>query len=340
MKKILKAIHGSDKTPLRIGQVEIPCYVLEDGMRVLSGRGIQKALGANPNASGTWLKKFFNESPLTPFLHPGILDILNNPIEFDRNTASGSQSKTNGYEATILIDICDSVIEASKSRAIDPNILVSAERILRSVAKVGIIALVDEATGYQYDREKDELQKILRAYISEELLPWQKTFPDRYYIEIFRLNGWDFTVESIKKRPGVVGIWTNKVIYNQLPKGVLKELKSQTPKTPSGNYKARFFQSLTQDIGNVHLQNQLNSVITLMQVADDWKDFLSKFNKLVDRRNGQLELKFNDLEYKPENDKPPEKLKGTKPPPLRSSGQGDFDDAINLGLKKGKPPDK
>ena len=32
--KILKAKYGSDKTPLRFGELEIPCYVLEDGTRV------------------------------------------------------------------------------------------------------------------------------------------------------------------------------------------------------------------------------------------------------------------------------------------------------------------
>ena len=42
----------------------------------------------------------------------------------------------------------------------------SANTIIRSVAKVGIVALVDEATGYQYEREKDELQKILKAYLT------------------------------------------------------------------------------------------------------------------------------------------------------------------------------
>jgi len=44
------------------------------------------------------------------------------------------------------------------------------EILVRSFAKVGIIALVDEATGYQYEREKAELQVILKTYISEEIL--------------------------------------------------------------------------------------------------------------------------------------------------------------------------
>jgi hypothetical protein len=169
-----------------------------------------------------------------------------------------------------------------------PKIVRHCEILVRGLAHIGIISLVDEATGYQYTREKDELQKILKAYIAEELLPWQKTFPDIYYREIFRLNGWGFTVPSIKKRPGVVGTWTNKIVYEQLPKGVLKELKDNTPKSSSGNYTARFFQSLTPDIGNPHLQNQSNSVITLMQVLDNWKNFIIQFNKLVDRRKGQL----------------------------------------------------
>ncbi|MGZ7317544.1 P63C domain-containing protein, partial [Streptococcus pyogenes] len=110
-----------------------------------------------------------------------------------------------------------------------------------SLAKVGVTALVDEATGYQYERERFELQKIFKAYISEELLKWQKMFPDDFYMEIFRLNGWSYDVQSIKRRPGVVGKWTNELIYKRLPDGVLEELKRRTPKTKKGQYKARFF---------------------------------------------------------------------------------------------------
>src|SRR5690606_38117869 len=80
-----------------------------------------------------------------------------------------------------------------------------AEILMRGLAHIGITALVDEATGYQYEREKAELQNILRSYISDELQKWQKMFPDAFYFEIFRLNNWDYTVSSIKKRPGVIG---------------------------------------------------------------------------------------------------------------------------------------
>jgi hypothetical protein len=39
--------------------------------------------------------------------------------------------------------------------------------LLRGFARVGIIALVDEATGFQRDRTKDALSKILEAYIAK-----------------------------------------------------------------------------------------------------------------------------------------------------------------------------
>ena len=291
--KILESVYGSDKTPLKLGELEIPCYVLEDGTRVFSGRGIQKALGTTAT-SGTWLSRFVNKSDVTPFFKTGIIEQINSPIKFKRPTAGGSQSITYGYDVTILIDICDAILEANKTGTLNDGLLaINAEIIMRSVAKVGIIALVDEVTGYQYNREKDELQKILKAYISEELLPWQKRFPDIYYKELFRLNGWDFTVNGIIKRPGVIGKWTNTLIYEQLPKGVLDELKERTPKSSSGNRTARYHQLLTLDVGEPNLNAQIGQVITLFQLSDNMKHMWQQFSKLKSRQQGQFEIPFD-----------------------------------------------
>lgn len=293
--KTLKATHGSDKTPLKLGELTIPCYVLEDGTRVFSGRGIQKAIGS-PSDSGSWLSRYVNSTSIAKYLSAGTLDSFNNPIIFERPTASGSQSNTYGYEVTLLIDLCDAIIQAKNDREeVDINIAKSAEIIIRAVAKVGIIALVDEATGYQYEREKDALQVVLKAYISEELQKWQKMFPDVFYYEIFRLNGWGFTVSGIKRRPGVIGTWTNELIYKQLPKGVIDELKAKTPKSIEGNYTARFFQSLTPDIGHPALTAQIYKVVGIMNISKNWTEFKSNFNRMVDRNNGQTEIDFDSI---------------------------------------------
>jgi len=66
------------------------------------------------------------------------------------------------------------------------------EILVRGFARVGIIALVDEATGYQEDRARDALAKILEAFIAKELRKWISTFPIDYYKELFRLRGWRF----------------------------------------------------------------------------------------------------------------------------------------------------
>lgn len=295
-----KATHEGE---LEIGEFKIKCYNLDTGERVLSREGLLRAIGrtGNPKYQENELFEtpvFLRANNLKPFISND-LATSSKVIVFER---AGGQ-KTYGYLASILPDVCYVFADALKAGVLTPKQERYAERaeiLLRGFATVGIVALVDEATGYQYDRERDELQKILRAYIAEELLPWQKRFPDVFYKEIFRLNGWDYTVQDIKKRPSVIGKWTNLFIYEQLPKGVLKELKQKTPKSAAGHYLARFHQSLTEDIGNPHLQAQINSVIALMQVSDNWQQFVHNFNKMVDRRKGQLEIPYEKVEYKGE----------------------------------------
>lgn len=100
-----------------LGEIAIPCYVLNNGMRVFSRRGMQKAIG-NESKSGQWIRSFCNQDGLAPYLRAGensITDRLLTPVKFKRNTAGGSQSITYGYEATLLIDMCSAIIDASRA---------------------------------------------------------------------------------------------------------------------------------------------------------------------------------------------------------------------------------
>lgn len=282
---------------LNLNGLIIPCYILEDGTRVLSGRGMQTALkmvdeDEGKQTAGTRLTRYLTQKTLKPFIFKGKEVDHFNPIICQKG-----DTKINGYEATILADICDAFLEARKYINLSPRQTIISEQceiLIRGFARVGIIALVDEATGYQYEREKDALQKILKAYIAEELLPWQRQFPNVFYKELFRLNKWDYTVNGINQRPSIIGRWTNMLIYEQLPKGVLEELKKKTPKSAKGNYVANFHQSLTEDVGHTHLQNQLNSIITLFQLSNNMKHMWTQFKKLNARRYGQTEIDFDD----------------------------------------------
>lgn len=284
---------------LNLNGLKISCYVLQDGRRILSTSGMQKALAIvndEKERSSGRLAEILSSKHVSSCISNENLSAKISPILCYR----GAQ-KIAGYEASVLPEICEIMLKV-RDYAVTNNIelgsrqkavIAQSDIIIRALARVGIIALVDEATGYQYDREKDELQKILKAYISEELLPWQKRFPDVFYKELFRLNGWDFTVNGIKKRPGIIGKWTNMFIYEELPNGVLDELKKKTPKSESGNRTSRYHQLLTLDIGEPNLEKQINKVITLFQVSDNMKQFCDNFKKMKMRQIGQMELPFD-----------------------------------------------
>ena len=75
---------------------------------------------------------------------------------------------------------------------------VIAERamiLIRGFASVGIIALVDEATGYQYERPRRDLEEYLKKFLSEGLRRWVRTFPGDYFKHLCRLKG-------VQLRPG------------------------------------------------------------------------------------------------------------------------------------------
>ena len=282
---------------ISLGNFTIPCYVLEDGTRVLSGRGMQEALKMvddneeSKQTSGTRLQRHFNQKSLEPFLYNGKEEKHYEPIECYRKN-----QKIKGYEASILADICEAFLEARKSVSLSPRQTIIADQceiIMMGFARVGIVALIDEATGYQYERERFELQKILNAYISEEILKWQLTFTDEFYKEIFRLWKIPFIPKSIRKKPQFIGKLTSKYIYEVLPKGVLEEIKKNTKKTDSGNYKYRFHQSLTPDIGREHLKKQITEVTVLMSVSDSKRQFDKLFKKKYGTEPVQLELEFN-----------------------------------------------
>jgi len=301
MGKLLKAEY---KGEINLGDMKMSCAVLEDGTRVISEAGLVKNLGSSGGKNYKLRDKQSDNKEMGPMpmfvsskaLEPFILGVFEpkdlKPIIY---TTDG-KNKLQGYDATIIPKVCEVWLKAREHKTLQSSQLPKAQKaeiIMRSLAKIGITALVDEATGYQYDREKYELQKILDAYIAEELRPWKKTFPDELYRQFFRLNGWDFNVRGIKKRPGVIGTWTNKYIYDQLPDGVRQELKAKVPKSKAGNDTVRMHQMLSNDVGATHLKDQINQILPLMRVSDTFEEFKHLFKKSLERQRGQYELPFD-----------------------------------------------
>ena len=295
---LLFAKYSADKTPLKLGAVEIPCYVLNNGMRVFSGRGIQKAIGAGSKASGQWLQGFVRSDSILPYLPAGVIDKFNSPVEFKRSDAGGSQTTTYGYEATLLIDLCNAIIDAYNDRRdnVSEDYFNFANIILRAVAKVGIIALVDEATGYNKEktRAKDELQKFLAEFINQEAVQWVKTFDDTFFEDIYRMRNW--TWEKTAKKPSFVGKIINDIVYERIAPLVLSELRKLNPKSDNGNRKYRFHQFLTSDVGRPALKQHLAVLHSFAVVSDyNWDKFMRMLDKAHPKQYQQLIL-FDDID--------------------------------------------
>jgi hypothetical protein len=289
----IKATHGSPDHPLKIGDKEIPCYVLEDGRRVLHQRGIIPALGISRGGSskggGDRLANFVSQKTLEPYVNNNLRMVTTNPIKF--RTPRGAIAY--GYEATVLADICDAILEARKKGALSKqqeHIASEAEILVRGFARVGIIALVDEATGYQEVRDRQALQAILDTYLRKEFAAWAKRFPDEFYEQIFRLRKWEWKGRKVNP-PQVVAHYTKDIVYARLAPGILEELQKRTP-TESNKRKPKFHQWLTEDVGHPALAQHLHAVITLMRVSESWEQFKMMLDTAHPRRGDTLQLPF------------------------------------------------
>lgn len=279
------ATHGSIEHPLMLGDVEIPCYVLEDGTRVLSLSGLLAGLGVSSGSTRTGdarIVQFVDAENIKRHSKTDLVTALKSPIKFI--PPHGGRSAY-GYPATVLADICEAVLAARAVEDMTPTQLAIAKQcevLVRGFARVGIIALVDEATGYQADRARDALAQILEAFVAQELQPYVQTFPIEFYKELFRLRGLAFSPDSVK-RPQYFGVLTNDIVYKRLAPGVLAELKRVTPKNEEGRLKAKLFQSLTGNMGYPKLQQHLGKVIATMTFSKDYVEFKKRLDTIAPR---------------------------------------------------------
>ena len=299
-----EAICGSPDQPLRIGDIEIECYVLEDGTRVLTQASFLRALGRHHRANTRRVDGEEHTPPILqgkaikPFISSEIM-ATSRPIIFSPPTGG----RASGYNAELLPAVCEVYLRARDARVLpyqQRHVAQQAEILVRGLARVGIIALVDEATGYQDVRAKNALALILEKFIAKELQAWVQTFPEGFYRELFRLRGLDYPQFTVQ-RPKYFGILTNDIVYKRLAPGVLEELQRVTPRDNKGRRKYKYFQRLTGNIGYPKLREHLGSVVTIMKLSRDWQDFQIKLDQIHPRIGDTIPLPLDD--YQPDNGK-------------------------------------
>lgn len=303
LSQLPRATHGSEDHPLSIGEVKIPCYVLEDGRRILTRQGLQVGIGMSASgaikagehrlalfASGLAERASAKDEEFARRCTELAVK-LSNPIRF--RSPNGSQVWL-GYEATMLADLCDVILAARAGEHLthlQDHFAKQAEVLVRGFARVGIIALVDEATGYQRFRAKDALATILEAWVAKELQPYVKTFPTDFYEQLFRLRNLPYPPEKQNYRPQYFGLLTNDIVYQRLAPGLLEELKKQAAKDEKRTHLHR---RLTEQVGHPRLKEHLASVTTIMKLSSDYGDFITKMNLIHPRFGDNYALELDD----------------------------------------------
>jgi hypothetical protein len=269
--------------PLRVAN-------LEDGRRVMNSRAFLDALGRP--WKGTYQRterpNFVDAKNLDPFVNDELLQVLT-PIEF----LNLRGQKVVGYLADVLPLVCQVYLDAEEAGELNKRqeaVATQSRLILRGLQKVGIYSLIDDATGFTKVRARDELQIILARYISPELLPWTRRFPDIFYEQLHRVRGWPYRPGN-NARNGYIGKLTRALIYDPLPRGVREELERKNPYlSERKGRRHRHHQLLTQDVGHPHLEKQITSVTTLLRISDTWDEFLKHFGRAFPPTEGLFEL--------------------------------------------------
>jgi P63C domain len=277
-----------------VGDSELKCAVTEDGTRLINQQTFLVALGRAPKAKGgtgvraAAVPAFLSAANLQPYVSQELRE-MSDPILY----APSGGGRAYGYRAEIIPEVCEVYLEAREDGVLQKRQLPAAraaEILVRGLARVGIIALVDEATGYQDVRARDELQRILEAYVQAEFRPWIKTFPDEFFREIYRLQGWEYKPGTSKRTP-YVGKLVNKYVYDQLPPGVHEELKRLNPRNERGYRPRKFHQFLTADTGSPQLDKQIATVTTLMRISQSKEEFEILFERAFPPLEPRLPLR-------------------------------------------------
>jgi hypothetical protein len=291
---------------LPIGGAVLIAAVLPNGKRLLSQATILTAMGRSrsPKAGMGVLSTvddlpfFLNAEVLKPFISEELM-MSTTPIHFRLKGGA----KTVGYDALMLPMVCNVYLDfrdhlhseiesevpqrakiASALLKRYAHIIKACDLLMRGIAMGGIIALVDQATGYQNDRILEEIQRlVIDAYVTPKLKGWSQKFSPKFFQEAYRILGWEYKPGNLK-HPGYMGKFINKYVYGALPEGVLEELRATLPKNEKGNRRAKLWQALTTHTGHPHLDKQLNDDILLMEISDNVDTFDAHWQRVFGKQ--------------------------------------------------------
>ncbi|MGY4663208.1 hypothetical protein ACVWZ9_004002 [Pseudomonas chlororaphis] len=240
-----------------LGGDELDVYVLNTEARVIALRSAIKSISKTESGN---LGAYIGVSSIKPYVNSDL--ILGELLDF---SIPGTQFTGRGMTTEHFELICRGYVQALYEGAPltdrQKEIAIKCAVLTAGLTRTGLDALIDEATGYQYERAEDALQVKLRAFIAEELRAWEKTFPDELWEEFGRLTGW---ATPLQTRPKWWGKLVIELIYDTLDADVAAYLKANKP--PAG---VHWHRQLTENLGVRQLVSRCWEVIGVSKTCDN-----------------------------------------------------------------------
>lgn len=267
---------------LSFGGVEVDCYNLDNGRRVISQRAIVRVLTGTGHKAGRDrgdLRQYVARIP-----HESAEKLVATRSEVEFVLPSGTTSI--GRDAEWLIDLCNAYVDAAIAGTLHRKQLRlagQARAIVAACAKTGIAALIDEATGYQYVREHGILGDIFARALREQASPWKRTWQDETVDALCRT----FRIQRIGREfpaplMGVVG----KLYRTLLGSEVHDELRRRNPRGEGRDVHTQWMADDTLGA----LRDHLHVIEAFARTCDSKSQFWDRMERYASGGRGQMEF--------------------------------------------------
>ncbi len=266
---------------------DVDYYVLADKQRLISKTGMASAIGQKSPRGNTFLRVMERQG-IAKHVSAELRKKIENPVIFQ--PADLSAKPAHGYDATILIDVCNTIIQAERSGDLSPSqrdMFLQAQIINGASAKGGIVFLGDKLAGYNADRQ--EYIELYKQFIRDEARKYEPEFSDEFYDLFYRLYGLE--KEKYKNHPQFFAHLTRKYVYQPLANSngaILENLDAKNPVIYKSGRRYKLHQFL-EDVGVKALRNHLGQIVGIGKLSPTNDAFKRNFAKVFGKQ-GELDL--------------------------------------------------
>ena len=295
---MLKILFGSQEKTLKIGNTLLHCYILDNKQQVITGDSFQKVLGYE-GKSEIWLLEFLTSiSRFTPIQNELLLKIKT-PLSAI-TIINGNEKEISGLiDATYIVQSCLTIVKAKEDGYLNLNQLKyakSASIVLEKLQNTTIESLINEATGFNWHREK-AIEKVIQVLLekqNDDAYFWIQTIPKHFIDKILDLNSLNW--KTVFEKPTYLAKISDEIIYSRISNEILDNLRTLKPKrtyTRSNNKK--------QDNEHPELQKHIIALESLLIASDnDWSIFIQLLNKTFPKQKNrpltEIEIQENVMD--------------------------------------------